>query len=910
LAQMRIGIFFGGPSREREISFAGGRTVYDNLDKSLFEAIPIFVDSLKNLILLDWPFIYKGSIRDFYPPVDFLPDSPHHFQIYVESLGNTDRRSLEEMARKVGRLITTEELPGLIDFAFLALHGTFGEDGEIQGLLETLDIPYSGSGILPSAIGISKAVQKEFMAAAGMPHPAYFSIKRHDWDSEPSEAYYERVNKEIGFPYVVRPSRQGSSIGVFIVEEDDPGRFAESVNAAFFRKEIISEVWRKFTQQERVEEVARLSDLREGLGLPLRMDGVSYEHPEDLLIAIETHFEQCNDPLMLEAVHGESEVVIESFIRGREFSCIVIRNETAEKSLANGPALALPPTEILKNEALFDYRSKYLAGLARKVTPIDLEEKDIERIRKASEELFDFFRFNTYARIDGFIEEDGEIYLNDPNTTSGMLPSSFFFHQAAEIGLAPGQFLTYIIRTSLAERLATGVHYRGMHRLLPALDRALEERQAHGAERIKVAVILGGYSSERHISVESGRNIFEKLASSGKYEPIPVFLSGNEREFRLHIIPVNLLLKDNADDIRVKIEHFTHHPVIEKIKSETHRITEKYARAGYRFEPLAVSLEELAAQIDFAFIALHGRPGEDGRIQAELEKYGIPYNGSGPESSRLTIDKYESNERLRQAGISVARHCVLDRQSWERNPEEMLKEIEASFPYPLIAKPVDDGCSSAVKVIRSREEMRAFAETMFRDEWPIGDAAARILKLKSAEEFPQKDRLLLEELIGPEGAARFMEVTGGMLIETDETGARHFEVFEPSESLAGDAVLTLEEKFLAGEGQNITPARFESGRLGYGEIAEKVKHDLQRTAEILNVEGYCRIDAFVRIFEDGRVETIVIEVNSLPGMTPATCIFHQAALNNYKPHEFIDRIIELGMKRNKRKFAGKRKQDG
>ena len=93
---MNVGIIFGGRSREREISFAGGRTVYDNLDKSLFTAIPIFVDSFGNFTLLDWQYIYKGSIRDFYPPAEFLPPSPHAFQIYAESLelknqGRTNR---------------------------------------------------------------------------------------------------------------------------------------------------------------------------------------------------------------------------------------------------------------------------------------------------------------------------------------------------------------------------------------------------------------------------------------------------------------------------------------------------------------------------------------------------------------------------------------------------------------------------------------------------------------------------------------------------------------------------------------------------------------------------------------------------------------------------------------------------
>ncbi len=900
---MRIGIFFGGPSREREISFAGGRTVYDNLDKSLFEPVPIFVDSLKNFILLDWKYIYKGSIRDFYPPVDHHPDSPHGFQIYVESLGTLPREELEEMASKVGRLLRTEELPQLMDFAFLALHGRFGEDGEIQGLLETLEIPYSGSGILPSAIGISKAVQKEWMTAARMPHPEWFSIKRVDWKEDAAKDYFEKTKKEIGFPCVIRPSEQGSSIGVSILQEADEKQFSERVNAAFFIRKMSCDEWRNRTSSQRIDLVESICDIREGLGLPLKVNGLRCEHPEDVLLALETHFERYNEPVVLTAEEGEPELVIESFIRGREFSCIVLRNETPEKQMANGEPIALPPTEILKNDALFDYRSKYLAGLARKVTPIDISAKYIEKIRDESEKLFRFFRFNTYARIDGFIRENGTVFLNDPNTTSGMLPSSFFFHQAAEIGLTPAQFLTYIIRTSLAERLASGARYRQSDRLLPDLDRQLSEKKAHSGEKIRVAVIMGGYSSERHISVESGRNIFEKLASSGKYEPIPVFLSGDDRSFRLHVIPVNLLLKDNADDIREKIEHFEKHPVIESIKEECRWITKKYARSDYRFEPVEISIPSLAEAVDFAFIALHGRPGEDGRIQVELEKYGIPYNGSGPASSQITIDKYESNERLRQAGMKVAHHRLVNEEEWTHAKNELLDAIESDFAYPFIAKPVDDGCSSAVKKIENRKQLEAYGDSVFRKEWAIGDGEARILKLKSAEEFPQKERFLIEELIGPNGADRFMEVTGGMLIETDEEGYRHFEVFEPSESLASDAVLSLEEKFLAGEGQNITPARFGTGITGYEKIASKVKSDLQKVAEILDVEGYCRIDAFVRVFNDGRVETVIIEVNSLPGMTPATCIFHQAALNDYKPYQFIDRIIELGMKRNKRKFA-------
>jgi UDP-N-acetylmuramate--alanine ligase len=101
---MRIGIFFGGQSREREVSFAGGRTVFDNLDKNLFEAIPIFVDSLGNFILLDWQHIYKGTIRDFYPPNKFDIQSKHPFQVYIESI-NADEEQLKSIIESVGVLL-------------------------------------------------------------------------------------------------------------------------------------------------------------------------------------------------------------------------------------------------------------------------------------------------------------------------------------------------------------------------------------------------------------------------------------------------------------------------------------------------------------------------------------------------------------------------------------------------------------------------------------------------------------------------------------------------------------------------------------------------------------------------------------------------------------------------------------
>ncbi|MBC8109543.1 MAG: D-alanine--D-alanine ligase, partial [Verrucomicrobia bacterium] len=301
-----------------------------------------------------------------------------------------------------------------------------------------------------------------------------------------------------------------------------------------------------------------------------------------------------------------------------------------------------------------------------------------------------------------------------------------------------------------------------------------------------------------------------------------------------------------------------------------------------------------AMMADEVFIALHGRPGEDGAIQVDLEKVGLPYNGSGIESSKITINKYETNELLRKNGILVANHALVYKSDWEENQEYFLQVIENQFHYPFIAKPADDGCSSAVKKIKHRQELTAFCEMIFRQNETFIERAAETLHLQINEEFPQKNYFLLEDLIEKGNSKHFLEVTGGLLTKFDAQGNIVYEMFEPSEALASGEILSLEEKFLAGEGQNITPARYAKDTDNQQIISEKVKVVLEKVARLLNMQGYCRIDAFVRIFDENQVEVIIIEVNSLPGMTPATCIFHQAALNGYKPYHFIDKILEFG----------------
>lgn len=892
MSKLRIGILFGGSSREREVSFAGGRTVYDNLDKSLFDAVPIFIDSFGRFIELDWHHVYKGSIRDFYPPTGFLPDLHHGFQVYAESLNLTAEEQLK-MAGQIGKVIPVEDLAKTFDFAFLALHGVYGEDGSIQGLLEWLQIPYSGSGIFPSALGINKARQKDFQERAGLYVNQYQLLRRENWinaDDEYKSALFKFYNVEFGEQFVIKPANQGSSLGVAVLKHPDFEEFQRAMDLAFFRYKLSGSEWNQKSMDEQVGFVKEITDIRSGLGLPLFVNGDKVYMPDDLLLKL-TEL-SLNDEILLEAIETETEIVIEEFIKGREFSCIVIRDDV-------GNPIALPPTEIIKNSDLFDYRSKYLPGLSNKQTPIHAAPETISEIREACTGLFDYFGFHVYARIDGFVTQGGEIYLNDPNTTSGMMPSSFFFHQAAEIGLNPSQFLTFIIHRSLVERILHSTFTEKSDRLLRELNAKMADSAKKESSRKKIAVIMGGYSFERHISMESGRNIYEKLSSSENYEPIPLFLTGNSDNLEFYRLPVNIMLKDNADDIREKVLNFKFNPVLEEIVEETSELTARYNPTGAVFEPEKIGMADLPSICEGVFIALHGRPGEDGTLQRELQKLGLYYNGSEAHSSEVTINKFVTNEKLREMGFLVADHALLTKMEWLSDKSRAEHEIIARFGLPLIAKPADDGCSAAVRKVKSAEELHLFMTAIFRDKPELDAEYRKELHLMPNEEFPYKNELLIEKFIEKGTAVKFMEVTGGMLTHRKENGEMEYEIFEPSESLAETEILSLEEKFLAGEGQNITPARFSADADEQIRISKEVRNTLEKVARALNVTGYCRIDAFVKIYADGKVETTIIEINSLPGMTPATCIYHQAAINGYRPLDFISEILKFGQQSEK-----------
>ena len=506
-------------------------------------------------------------------------------------------------------------------------------------------------------------------------------------------------------------------------------------------------------------------------------------------------------------------VLIEKKITGMEFTCIVLTD------YKTGKLFALPPTESIANQDIgfFDYEQKYMPGKGIKRTPARCSVENIERIQQTCINVMQTLEFTTMCRIDGFVTNDDEIVIIDPNTFSGMAPSSYIFNQAAEINMSPAQLVNHIISTEL---------YR-YNMLTPTTEH--ENAHNNSAQKIRVAVLLGGKSNEKEISLESGRNVFYKL-SPHKYDPIPVFVSDT---LELYILTQSQLVRNSTKEIT------------ELLQPEQ-----------------KITWDSLPTIADFVFIGLHGGEGENGCVQGTLEMLGMPYNGSSVLASALCMNKYKTNQLLAAHGFDVPKNILVTKPDWNTSNDETLSNIFHHFgknigEKGLIIKPHDDGCSVMVQKVTNDEELITAINKIFQ----------------------QKDAVLVEECITG------MELTVGVI------GNDHPRALPPSQAVTTHDILSIEEKFLPGAGENQTPALLPQ------ETLEFVQRTMERAFSTLQCKGYSRIDCFYQTAEQsptGKERVVILENNTLPGLTPATCLFHQAAEIGLKPMEFIDTLITLG----------------
>lgn len=315
-----------------------------------------------------------------------------------------------------------------------------------------------------------------------------------------------------------------------------------------------------------------------------------------------------------------------------------------------------------------------------------------------------------------------------------------------------------------------------------------EQNQKNKLSRIdkkqRIGVLMGGVSSEREISLKSGKAVFEAL-----------------KEYFSTVIAIDLQTDDCKEISRL-------------IRSQ---------------------------RLDCAFIALHGRFGEDGQIQSILEELGIPYTGSGVNSSRLAMDKISSRRIFQINHLPVPRYIVLNKKTYNS-----LFSPDQDFSFPLVVKPACQGSSVGMSIVDSLEDLKQAIELAFTFD----------------------ENILLEEYISGK------EVTAGIL------GQKPLPLIE---IVPKKRFFDYEAKYQQGMTEYIMPASIPRG------LTRRVQSLALKAHQLLRCSGCSRADFIIR---DGNTP-FLLEVNTIPGFTATSLLPKAARLAGIDFLELCLRLIEL-----------------
>ncbi len=229
--RLRVGVVFGGRSGEHDVSLASAASVMRELDPDKYEVIPIGITR-------DGKWLVAGD------PLRLLREAATAEYAALRAGTAAPPPQTEDMSLTTvnNGLVSLVQYPGTtiptLDVVFPVLHGPYGEDGTIQGLLDLANIPYVGAGVMASAVGMDKAIQKAVFRQHGLPVVEYLVIKRRDWERDP-DAVVHRAEQAIGYPCFVKPVNLGSSVGISKAKNREGLRQALDNAAAYDRKLLV-----------------------------------------------------------------------------------------------------------------------------------------------------------------------------------------------------------------------------------------------------------------------------------------------------------------------------------------------------------------------------------------------------------------------------------------------------------------------------------------------------------------------------------------------------------------------------------------------------------------------------------------------------------------------------------------------
>ena len=799
---IKVAVLCGGPSLERGISLNSARSVLDHLGSQGVEIVPIYFNEQKKPYRISTAQLYSNTPSDF------------NFKLKKFSKELSESKLIEILKN--------------VTITFPCIHGSFGEDGEIQSFLEKHDIPFIGSGSVSCKKSFDKFKANEYIRSLGFYAPQSILLKITDSEEDIKKKVKDFWKNQKITRAIVKPASGGSSIGVFSVSN----------------------------QMDAIESIKTL--------FSKRMD---------------------------------TRVVVEPFIIGKEFTVIVLQNRF------NMP-VAILPTEMemdYDKHQFFDFRKKYLP--TRQVTyhcPPRFSNEIIEKIQIEAEQLFSVFGMRDFARFDGFLLPDGNIWFSDFNPISGMEQNSFLFQQSSRIGFSHQDFFRFIVNNACLRRnIPISIEN-------PFLDKKLTR---HGGRK-PLAILFGGETAEKQVSLMSGTNVWLKLRGSMIYKPHPYLLVGDKEVWEL---PYSYILNHTVEEI---IENAEKAPkdikrlffLIEKVKIKL--FLQKSDATENFFMPKKHTLDKIFQKYPYIFLALHGGIGEDGTLQRILEKNKIKYNGSDSVTSKLCMDKWLTNEVISQAnfkGINVAAHVLLKVRDIPKLTTDKMKEaywqmlLQTLGTKTIIAKPRGDGCSAGVVRLYNKKDLAIYI-SFIKNRHPVVELGTftnqhGVIQMPEGEEtdiifesFIETDKLKISgDKISHIRRSGYVEMTVGVVEEKSaRRGGGHLRALSPSITVAEETILSVEEKFQGGTGVNITPPPVE---IISKKNVDKVKKSIELIAKKLGIRGYARIDIFVQV-KTGNI--ILIEVNTLPGLTPSTVIYHQALAEKEPmfPKKFLELLIK------------------
>lgn len=224
--KIRLGVIYGGKSSEHEVSLRTALSIMKAVDAEKYEIIPVYVS-------LEGKWIKGEAIRGQ------LPETIAPLRLTAGSSNQAEEQA-GQMLVEANRSASPFALGQEVDVIFPVIHGPNGEDGTIQGLLELANLPYVGTGVLASAVGMDKWMMKTVFAQIGLPQVRYIGLLRSQWEKQ-RDAIMDRIEQELGYPCFVKPANMGSSVGISKAKNRAELAAALALAARFDRRLIVEE---------------------------------------------------------------------------------------------------------------------------------------------------------------------------------------------------------------------------------------------------------------------------------------------------------------------------------------------------------------------------------------------------------------------------------------------------------------------------------------------------------------------------------------------------------------------------------------------------------------------------------------------------------------------------------------------